>query len=1198
MKQLYLLLFTLLFGLSTPNILANPVLPLNDNAIAPNFTVTDINGVSHTLYDYLDQGKMVILDFSATWCPPCWAYHQAHILADIYNAYGPNGTNEVMVLFIEADASTPLSALYGTGNTQGDWVTGTPYPIINDASLNGDYAISYFPTLYAVCSDRKIYEAGQTSISGWLNRLESCSLDGSALIDDVTCHNGSDGSIDLTGSGGYGNVSYSWSTGSNSEDISNLSAGSYAVTLVDDFNRQVVLEMDVDEALPISPVVVQNIDVTCNGQSDGTATVIATGGNGGFSYVWSNGQTGNTLSNVSAGTYDFTITDSEGCTESSSLSISEPLALASSPTILPENCGNSDGLLVVNMSGGTLPYLYDFGSGQTSIPTINGLSAGDYSVTVTDLWGCELIETYTVPEIPAPTADAGPTQELTCTASVITLDGSGSSNGAQYIYTWTTSDGNIVSGANTLNPEVDAAGTYTLEVFDGSNACVSLSDVVVSENLTIPAADAGSDASYDCSTSSIILDGSNSDSGPDFTYQWLTDDGEILGASDGIEVEVGSPGTYLLEVTHIGSGCVSSDEVVVVDNSVNPTVEVDPIGALDCNTELMSLDASASSGAGELSYSWTTSDGQIIGATDGSSIDLSLPGTYTVAITDNSNDCVSSLDYIVEGALPVELSVSSIQDVSCHDSSDGSAEVSGSGGDGNFTYEWSDGQTGAIAADLLPGSYTVIVTDGNGCTAEQTVEVTAPEALTLVGISTDETSANANDGTVQVSVNGGTGNYTFEWSNGSTEQQQIGLAPGNYVVVVTDENGCTSTVDVDVNAFGCAVTASIEGQDISCFGLNDGTAQVVFTGAEIEEIVWSNGAETNEVTGLSAGVYTVSVVDINNCPAEAQIEIIEPAAISVSGISTDLSCFDSNDGLIDAMGSGGTGVLTPVWNNGMSSWLLTDMEAGMYELTVTDENGCSATSTYTITAPDPIIIIESTTDVLCFGDDTGAISIDVSGGTGELSYVWSDGSTGNMLTNLSAGTYIVEVLDENNCIEFADINISEPAELGLDILSVTDSNDDVPTGAADISISGGVAPYTFTWTDENGIVVSNEEDLVDVFAGTYMVEVEDANGCTILSEEVEILTIVSVVETPYGVQFAVSPNPFKDQLILQVTGWTNSSEAEIKVIDLQGRIVYQLILEAHSSLNQIIDTESLESGMYFMEINMGGESFATKLVKS
>jgi hypothetical protein len=150
---------------------------LSDGEIAPNWTLVDINGNSHTLYDYLDSGKVVVIDVSATWCGPCWSYHNSHALKDVYETYGPNGTDEIMVFFIEGDATTTLDDLNGTGsNTYGDWVTGTPYPIINSTSINGSYHINYFPTIYMICPDRVISEIGQKTTAEIYTLSQTCPL--------------------------------------------------------------------------------------------------------------------------------------------------------------------------------------------------------------------------------------------------------------------------------------------------------------------------------------------------------------------------------------------------------------------------------------------------------------------------------------------------------------------------------------------------------------------------------------------------------------------------------------------------------------------------------------------------------------------------------------------------------------------------------------------------------------------------------------------------------------------------------------------------------------------------------------------------------------------------------------------------------------------------------------------------------------
>ena len=147
---------------------------LPNGSTAPDFTVTDLNGNTHNLYSYLESGKHVLLNVSATWCGPCWSYHNTHALADFYYAYGPMGSDEAMVLYVEGDPSTPVSALYGQGNnTLGDWTVGTPYPIIDNASIANSYQVAYFPTLYRICSNKITTEISRVAVAGLRNTVNN-----------------------------------------------------------------------------------------------------------------------------------------------------------------------------------------------------------------------------------------------------------------------------------------------------------------------------------------------------------------------------------------------------------------------------------------------------------------------------------------------------------------------------------------------------------------------------------------------------------------------------------------------------------------------------------------------------------------------------------------------------------------------------------------------------------------------------------------------------------------------------------------------------------------------------------------------------------------------------------------------------------------------------------------------------------------
>lgn len=151
---------------------------LPSGATAPNFTATDLNGQTWNLYDLLDAGKIVVLEVSATWCPPCWAYHNGHAMQQFYHQHGPSGTGKAMVLFVEGDPATNVNCLYGTAGcnnyTPGNWVAGVPFPIINDHTIAEAFQVKYYPTIFVICPNKKAYEVGQWSAADLWAQAQTC----------------------------------------------------------------------------------------------------------------------------------------------------------------------------------------------------------------------------------------------------------------------------------------------------------------------------------------------------------------------------------------------------------------------------------------------------------------------------------------------------------------------------------------------------------------------------------------------------------------------------------------------------------------------------------------------------------------------------------------------------------------------------------------------------------------------------------------------------------------------------------------------------------------------------------------------------------------------------------------------------------------------------------------------------------------
>lgn len=430
-------------------------------------------------------------------------------------------------------------------------------------------------------------------------------------------------------------------------------------------------------------------------------------------------------------------------------------------------------------------------------------------------------------------------------------------------------------------------------------------------------------------------------------------------------------------------------------------------------------------------------------------------------------------------------------DVTCNMTNNGTASAVASGGSGSYTYQWSNGATTAQTSGLSPGTYSVIVTDANGCadTCATFVGQQTPMIITLTG--TDPVCAGGASGSATVNIAGGTPSYSYQWSNGQTTQTITGLTAGTYTVGVTDTNGCYATGYVQLNdppALG--ITAS--GTDPTCNGGNDGSVTAQASGGTAPySYLWSNGATTGSVFNLGAGTYTLVVTDANGCTAATAVSLNAPSAVAVNLTGTNISCNEGTDGTATAVASGGTAPYTYLWASGATGATRTGLPAGTYTVQATDANGCLAYATITLTEPTPVSATLTGTDISCNGGNDGTATAVGSGGTAPYSYNWNNGQMSATATGLNAGNYTVTVTDANGCTGGGSVTLGEPTALTL-TTSSTDDSCALGTGTATATASGGTAPYGYSWSDGQTSATAT-----GLNPGAYTVTVTDANGCTV-----------------------------------------------------------------------------------------------------
>jgi hypothetical protein len=491
------------------------------------------------------------------------------------------------------------------------------------------------------------------------------------------------------------------------------------------------------------------------------------------------------------------------------------------------------------------------------------------------------------------------------------------------------------------------------------------------------------------------------------------------------------------------------------------------------------------------------------------------PGNYIVEIAIGCGKYPSSATTVSH--YPSLVLTTAVSNVSCFGFNNGSIDLSVTGAAAS-DYLWNNSSTTQDISNLPPGTYSVSVTDVNSCVVNTYAVITQP-LLGLSAVSGGQTNATSgNNGSATVLASGGTPSYTYHWHpTGGNNATATGLGAGTYTVTVTDAKGCTAQQMFTITQM-CNVAFSGVITNVSCNGNNNGAIDVTITsGPGTYAYSWSNGATTQDLTNRSAGVYTLTVSSTTGCGQTQSFTITQPAPINIATATTNVSCYDSQNGAIDITVIGGTPPYTYTWadvNSGnLLVWLFyyygqwcnsnntgwpgsnihtqdrINLDNGCYYVKVTDANGCSSIANVTIYQPSPMCVSYTKSNAGC-SNNNGVINQSVSGGTAPYTYQWSNGATTQSVTGLSAGNYSVVITDAHGCTENRSYSISQATANITVTANKTNAICTSNTGSINISVSGGSSPYTYIWS--NGLTT---QDIYNIAAGNYTVNITDANGC-------------------------------------------------------------------------------------------------------
>jgi len=835
----------------------------------------------------------------------------------------------------------------------------------------------------------------------------------SVSVTDVLCFGEPTGSIDLAPIGGTLPYTYNWSNSSTAEDLVNVFSNNYSV-VISDVNGCNSFSIPATISQPAEAVqstyIFQNI--SCAFGNDGYIDLSVWGGSAPYTFSWNSGTfLTEDVSNLMSGNHNVVVTDSKGCQVSNSVELTEPDMLSSTIVGSEVLCnGTSTGSINLTPFGGTVPYGYSWINSTLTLGNtedLSNISAENYFVTITDDNGCITIDSIIISE-PALLTSSITSNNVSCFGG---SDGNVylNVNGGipAYTYNWTNSANSVGSSQNLLNVTSE---TYVVEITDFNN-CVTTNSVVISQPLA--------PISLTYSKEDVLCNGLNTGSvdltvvggTPGYTYNWSN----TANTEDVMNLFAGN---YSVTVQDLNN-CIESEFLEIFEPLAPLEISSIINDVLCFGDSTGSINLTTSGGTQPYAYSWINSQFSMSTITEDL---INFPAEIYILTATDAHDCILNDTFkISQPALLTAILIPT--EVLCYGELTGEVDLQVSGGVIPYNYSWSNLSITEDLINVSAGNYTVTVSDDHNCSFTDSTVIIQPLApLSSFYNTVEPLCPGGNDGSIYYEVLGGTEPYNYLWSNSDVTPAIFDLTAGTYQITTTDAHNCVLFESAILEEPDEILLNEII-THLSCFESADGNIDLTVTGGTgLYVYDWTNSTyelsfNDEDLINYAADTYTITITDDHNCTYAESFVINQPGLLVVIPIEESISCAGAQDGGIQLEVTGGTPDYDFVWNNGEITQNISDLGAGIYVYTVTDDHNCINMDSIELVEPEPIYFNEVITPVSCRDQKDGKIEVYPTGGYGVYEYLWSTNSTDHEINELLGGLYTITVTDLVGCVK-------------------------------------------------------------------------------------------------------------------------------------------------------------------------------------